>query len=199
MNENAENLADEMIASKRPDVMVAPADMPSWITNIIHAIDGMSVFVGNVVCWMTLPLMIGMFWEVFSRYVFMAPTVWAYDISRMLYGAMFVLGASYALRKGIHIRSDFLYRSWPVKTQALVDLVMYFVLFIPSMVIFLWASSGWAYESIVRMERGTDTTWMPYLGFIKVSLPIGVLFLLIQGISEILKALYAYKNERWPE
>ena len=56
-----------------------------------------------------------MVYEVFARYYFTAPTVWAYDMSRMIYGAMFVLGAAYALSKGVHIRSDFLYRSWSVQ------------------------------------------------------------------------------------
>ena len=58
-----------------------------------------------------------MMYEVIARYLFTAPTVWAYDISRMVYGAMFVLGAGYALSKGVHIRSDFLYRKWSVRTQ----------------------------------------------------------------------------------
>ena len=82
-----------------------------------------------------------MVYEVVARYFFTAPTVWAYDISRMVYGAMFMLGAAYALSKGVHIRSDFLYRDWSVQTQGRIDTALYVFCYFPAMVIFLWVAS----------------------------------------------------------
>ena len=112
------NLTDEMIAGRRPDSHDhLPEDMPRWMSHTIVAIDTLSLWVGRAVSWLTLPLILAMTYEVVARYFFTAPTVWAYDISRMVYGAMFVLGAAYALSKGVHIRSDFLYRKWSVQTQ----------------------------------------------------------------------------------
>jgi len=195
------NLSDEMIAGRRADASIAhlPEDMPRWMARTIVAIDRFSAWVGRIVSWLTLPLMGAMMYEVTARYLFTAPTMWAYDISRMLYGALFVLGAGYALSKGVHIRSDFLYRNWSVRTQGRVDAVLYLLFFFPSMLIFLWVAGNWAGISVTRGERGMDTAWMPLLGPIKSCLPIAVVFLLIQGVSELLKSLYAATKGRWPQ
>lgn len=197
MSESIDVRSDEMIASRRSDESEFPSDMPLWMQNTIRRIDRFSIRVGEVIAWLTLPLMLSMAYEIFVRYAFTSPTAWAYDISRMLYGAMFMIGAGYALQKGVHIRSDFLYRNWSVRTQAMVDITMYVFLFLPAMAIALWVSTEWAWKAIESAERAMDTTWMPYLGPIKAALPVGILFLMIQGISELLKSIYAYRQGRW--
>ena len=186
-----------MIASRRGDDFEFPEDMPGWMQASIKTIDQVSIKFGVLLSWLTVPLMLAMVYEVTARYLFTAPTAWAYDISRMLYGAMFMLGAGYALQKGVHIRSDFLYRNWSVKTQALVDITMYVFLFIPAMLIFLWVSADWAWMAVVSGERGMETAWMPYLGPIKMTVPIGIVFLTLQGVSELFKSIYAYTHGKW--
>jgi len=194
------NLTDEIIAGRRSDALDRlPEDMPRWMARTIVAIDRFSRWTGVAVSWLTLPLMGAMIYEVTARYLFTAPTTWAYDISRMLYGATFVLGAAYALSKGVHIRSDFIYRRWSVRTQGRVDLGLYVVFYFPSLLIFFWVSSGWAWTALDRGERGMDTAWMPLLGPIKSCLPIGLAFLLVQGVSELLKAAYAARRGSWPQ
>ena len=189
---------DELIAGRRGDARL-PADMPRWMARTIVAVDTFSLWVGRIVAWATLPLMAAMLYEITARYAFTAPTMWAYDISRMIYGAMFVIGAGYALSKGVHIRSDFLYRNWKVTTQARVDATLYIVFYFPSMLIFFWVATQWAWGSLSQGERGTDTAFMPLLGPIKSCLPVGVAFLVIQGVSELLKALYAARKGVWPQ
>jgi len=189
---------DELIAGRRGDARL-PADMPRWMARTIVAVDTFSLWVGRLVAWATLPLMGAMLYEITARYAFTAPTMWAYDISRMIYGAMFVIGAGYALSKGVHIRSDFLYRNWKVTTQARVDATLYIVFYFPSMLIFFWVATQWAWGSLSQGERGTDTAFMPLLGPIKSCLPVGVAFLVIQGVSELLKALYAARKGVWPQ
>jgi len=192
-------IADEMIAGRRADAAGLPEDMPRWMARTIVAIDLFSLWVGRIASWLTIPLMAAMIYEITARYLFTAPTVWVYDLSRMTYGAMFVIGAGYALSKGVHIRSDFLYRNWKVKTQARVDATLYLVFYFPSMLIFLWVAAQWAWGSLSQGERGMDTAWMPLLGPIKSCLPVAVLFLVVQGVSELLKALYAARKGEWPQ
>lgn len=126
------------------------------------------------------------------------PTQWAYDVSRMLYGAMFMLGAAYALSVGVHIRADFIYRNWPERMQASVDLLLYLLLYFPGMIMLLWFSSEFAMTAWTRGEKAMDTAWMPHLGPIKTVIPVSVVFLLMQGVSEVLKCWYAVRNGRWP-
>ena len=135
-----------------------------------------------MVAWLTVPLMLAMIYEVIARYVFTAPTVWAYDMSRMLYGSMFVLGAAYALSKGVHIRSDFLYRTLVgARPRAASTPLLYMVFFFPTMLIFLWVCADWAWTSVSRGERGIDTAWTPLLGPAKSALPIGIALLIAAG------------------
>ncbi len=192
-------VADELIAERRSGTPgQLPDDMPRWMAGAITWIDWFSLWVGRIVCWLTVPLFVAMVYEVVARYAFVAPTMWAYDISRMLYGALFMLGAGYALSKGVHIRADFLYRNWSPRTQGIVDSGLYLVFYFPGLFVFLWMATDFAYLSWFRGERGMDTAWMPHMGPIKTVLPIGIVLLLIQGVSETLKSIYAATRGRWP-
>ena len=191
--------SDEMIAERRQGKGKMPDDMPKWMSSTITNIDKWSKRIGNVVCWITMPLMIAMVYEVLARKLFLAPTMWAYDMSRFLYGALFMLGAGYALSRGVHIRADFLYRNFKVRTQGLIDFWLYLLFYFPGLLFFFYMTTGFVLESIKRGERGMDTAWMPYMWPIKACLWFGILFLLIQGISEVLKSYYAAKKGRWPD
>ncbi len=193
------DISDELIAERRarpPGDL--PDDMPVWMARTITWIDTFSLWVGRSVCWLTVPLFGAMVYEVVARYAFIAPTMWAYDISRMLYGALFMLGAGYALSRGVHIRADFIYRNWSQRTQGLIDATLYTVFYFPGLLVFLWMATDFAYLAWYRGERGMDTAWMPYMAPIKTVLPTGIVLLLIQGVSELLKSVYAVMRGRWP-
>lgn len=193
-------LTDELIAGRRADDFSGlPDDMPRWMVRTIVIIDVVSLWSGRIVSWLTIPLMAAMVYEVVARYAFTAPTIWAYDLSRMFYGALFVLGAGYALSKGVHIRSDFLYRNWSARTQGRVDTALYLLCYFPAMIVFFWVSAQWAWKSVANAERGMDTAWMPLLGPIKSCLPIAIALLILQGVSELLKSVHAARTGRWPQ
>jgi TRAP-type mannitol/chloroaromatic compound transport system permease small subunit len=191
--------SDEMIAERRQGIGKMPDDMPKWMSSTIINIDKWSMWIGNVVCWITMPLMFAMVYEVLARKLFLAPTMWAYDMSRFFYGALFMLGAGYALSKGVHIRADFLYRNFKVKTQGLIDFWLYLLFYFPGLLAFFYMTTIFVTESIQRGEKGMDTAWMPYMWPIKSCLWFGILFLLIQGISELFKSYYAAKKGKWPD
>ena len=195
---NRLDISDEMIAERRQGTGKMPDDMPKWMANTINTIDKSSKWIGNVVCWITVPLMLAMVYEVFARKLFLAPTMWAYDMSRFFYGALFMLGAGYALSRGVHIRADFLYRNFKIKNQGLIDFWLYLLFYFPGLIVFLYMTIGFVGESIQRGERGMDTTWMPYMWPIKTCLLVGIIFLLVQGVSELLKSYWAAKKGEWP-
>ena len=192
------NVSDEMIAERRGGSGKMPEDMPTWMSKTIVGIDRFSKLIGNIVCWITIPLILGMVYEVFARKLFLAPTIWAYDMSRFFYGALFMLGAGYALSKGVHIRADFLYRNFKTKNQGKIDFWLYLIFYFPGLIVFLYMTTGFLQESIMRGEKGMDTAWMPYMWPIKACLWFGILFLIIQGISELFKSYYAATRGKWP-
>ena len=192
------DLKDELIAERKVGHFDKPDDMSSAIYKAIINIDKFSLFIGKIVCWITVPLFLCMAYEVIARKFFLAPTYWAYDMSRFFYGAMFMLGAGYALSRGVHIRADFLYRNFKVKTQGLVDFWLYLFFYFPGLGFFLYMTTGFVIESIQRGEKGMDTAWMPYMWPIKSCLWLGIVFLIIQGVSEFLKSHYAMTKGKWP-
>ena len=192
------DISDEMIAERRGGLDKMPDDMPSWMANSIVKIDKFSKLIGSIVCWILMPLIFAMTYEVLARKLFLAPTIWAYDISRFLYGALFMLGAGYALSKGVHIRADFLYRNFKTKTQGIIDFWLYILFYFPGMLVFCYMTIGFVEESIRRGDKGMDTAWMPLLWPIKTCLLVGIIFLLIQGVSELLKSYWAATRGRWP-
>ena len=190
--------SDETAQSRGGGTGKMPADMPEWMAKTITSIDKFSKRVGSIVCWILMPLIFAMTYEVIMRKFFLAPTIWAYDISRFLYGALFMLGAGYALSKGVHIRADFLYRNFKTKNQGLIDFWLYIIFYFPGLLVFLYMTIGYVEESIRRGERGMDTTWMPYMWPIKTCLWLGIIFLLVQGVSELFKSYYAATKGKWP-
>ena len=192
------DLKDELIAERKIGFFKKPGDMSPMTYKIITNIDKFSLFIGKIVSWIIIPLFLCMVYEVIARKFFLAPTMWAYDMSRFLYGGMFMLGAAYALSRGVHIRADFLYRNFKVKNQGLIDFWLYILFYFPGLTFFLYMTTIFVVESIQRGEKGMDTAWMPYLWPVKSCLWFGIVFLLIQGISELLKSYYAMRKGKWP-
>lgn len=193
------DISDELIAERRSG---APGDLPwnmrPWMRRTITALDTISLWVGRIACLLLVPLIVAMVWEVVARKVFIAPTFWAYDTSRMLAGALFMLGAGYALMRGVHIRADFLYRLWRPETQAKVDALLYIVLFFPGMLFFLYITADYTWSAWIKWERSMDTAWMAPVAPARTAMPLGALFLILQGVSEFLKCLYTIQHNRWP-
>lgn len=192
------DVTDEMIAERRSAPGVTPPDMAPWMRTVIGAIDIFSLWVGRIACLLLIPMMAVVIIEVVGRKLFIAPTDYAYDISRWTMGAMFMLGAGYALMRGVHIRADFLYRTMPVRWQARVDLFLYLVFFFPSLILFTWVASSYFGKAFATDERSMDTAWMQVVWPVYSTLPLGGLFLVIQGISESLKCVYAAQKGEWP-
>ena len=182
-------LVDELIAERRGGGPTA--GMPGWMAAIVGALDGLSHRVGMTVCWLTIPVFAAMVYEIFVRYAFTAPTLWAYDFSRMTCGAMFMLGAGHALMRGIHIRADFLYRHWPPRVQGTVDAALYLAFYFPGLILFFLFSADYAWDAFSRDERVDDTAWRPLAWPARAAMPIGAALLILQGVSETLKSFHA--------
>jgi TRAP-type mannitol/chloroaromatic compound transport system permease small subunit len=175
-----------------------PGALERRVLLTIRVIDGFATRSGYVVAWLSIPLVFNLVYEVVARYVFGAPTAWAYDFSYMLYGSLFMLGAAYTLRQGGHIRTDFIYRLWPVRWQGRLDAALYILLFFPAMIFFLNAGIEYAGRSWAIQERGYLSPFQPPIYPFKTVIPVTIGLLLLQGVSELLKSLYAAVKGRWP-
>jgi TRAP-type mannitol/chloroaromatic compound transport system permease small subunit len=161
---------------------------------VAGAIDRFTEKSALLFAWLIVPLVGAVTWEVLARYAFDAPTSWAYETIYSLYAAMFMLGAAYALRTGAHVRTDFLWEKWPARTRAAIDAVAYLACFFPAMLLFLVAGLEAAWSSYAMGERSADTSWFPPLWPLKALVPASTLLLLLQGVSECIKSLHAWKH-----
>jgi len=156
----------------------------------IRIIDTFTDLTGSLFAWLSVPLVAAVAYEVFARYLFNAPTIWSFDLTYMLYGALFMLGAAYALHKGAHIRTDFFWDTFSPRTKGLIDSIAYIVFFFPSFIVLMLISWHEAEYAFQINEMSDQTPWRPILWPFKGIVPLACLLLLIQGFSELLKSLY---------
>jgi len=167
------------------------------MTRITAALDALSEWTGRLVSWLIIPMVASLVYEVFARYLFDAPTVWAYDMTFMLYGTFFMMGAAYTLKHKGHIRTDSFYGEWSPRKQGWVDTVCYLVFFFPPLIAFLVVTWDYFYKSYGQDERIMTSPWMPIVWPFKFVLPLATALLLLQGISELLKSIHAARKGEW--
>ena len=169
------------------------------MNRLLLMVDSLSTGVGKAFCWLILILTIAMSYEVFVRYALNAPTTWAFDVSYILYGALFLMTGAYALARNAHVRGDFAYRSWRPRSQAAMDLVLYIAFFLPGICALIFA--GWRYAAMsVRFREVSifSPAGVPVFP-LKCLIPIAGLLLLIQGIAEIIRCIICLREGQWPQ
>jgi TRAP-type mannitol/chloroaromatic compound transport system permease small subunit len=164
----------------------------------INFADSLSAWFGKAFAWCIVIMTFGVGYEVFVRYVLNDPTVWAFDLSYMMYGALFMVGGAYTLARDGHVRGDFLYRLWKPRTQARVEIVLYFLFFFPGILALIVA--GWKYSS--RSWRYAEVSVMspanvPIFQFKSIMVLAGIL-LLIQGIAQVCRCIMCIRTGQWP-
>jgi TRAP-type mannitol/chloroaromatic compound transport system permease small subunit len=164
----------------------------------MRIIDTISNRCGRIFSYLAIPLVGGVFYEVVARYFFDAPTIWAYEVSYMLYGSHFMLGASYTLLKKQHIRMDLFYNRWTIRRQGVVDATLYLSFFFPGLIFFFLSGLGEAMQSWDIGECSDLTPWRPPIYPFKTVIPVASALLILQGVSEFLKSMHAALKGRWP-
>jgi TRAP-type mannitol/chloroaromatic compound transport system permease small subunit len=168
------------------------------MNRILFAIDALSTWVGKAFSWCIVVLTFAICWEVFSRYVLGAPTEWAFDVSYMLYGTLFMTAGAYTLSRNGHVRGDFLYREWPPRRQAALDLVLYILFFFPGILALIYAGYGFARLSWMFAEHSSNSPNGPPLYHFKTLIPITGVLMLLQGIAETARCVICLRTGSWP-
>ena len=151
---------------------------------------------GIIACWLIVPLVMGTVYDVLMRYFFQAPTKWAYELTWMEYGALFMLGGAYGLKHKLHVRVDVLFNMYPRKVQLWFDALMYLVIFLPLYTILIFHSIKYAAYSWKIFEHSYISYWQPPVYPIKTVMPIAFSMMFLQGLSELIKnATLAIKGE----
>ena len=136
--------------------------------------------------------------EVFKRYILNSPTAWVFDVSAMIYGTLFMMCGAYTLAQDGHVRGDFLYGGMKPRTQAALDLALYFLFFLPGIVALVYA--GWSFASVswTINEHSNVTAEGPPVYYFKMVIPIAGLLVLMQGGAEVARCIACLHAGEWP-
>ncbi|WP_372622752.1 TRAP transporter small permease subunit [Falsiroseomonas sp.] len=168
--------------------------LQSWLL----AADRLSAAVGKLFGWCILLLTIVICYEVVLRYWFRAPTTWAFDVSYMLYGTLFMCAGAYTLSRNGHVRADFLYRVMPVRVQGGADFALYLLFYFPAMLALVWFGWDFFLQSYHQNERSGFSPVGPFVWPFKFAIPAVGVLMLIQGAAEAARCLLALRDGKWP-
>ncbi|MCQ9374569.1 TRAP transporter small permease subunit [Methyloversatilis sp. XJ19-13] len=165
---------------------------------LLLRIDRFNTLVGHAFAWTVVLLTLIITWEVFSRYVLNSPHAWVFDATYMLYGTLFMMAGAYTLAASGHVRGDVLYGFFRPRTQATLDLILYFVFFIPGVLALCWAGWDFASESWVINEHSSVSADGPPIYPFKAIIPLAGASLMLQGVVEILRCIICIRQGEWP-
>ena len=166
--------------------------------NVLLFVDKVSTWVGQAFSWIIVLLTVQITWEVFSRYALDHPHAWAFDAMIIMYGTLFMMAGAYTLAKNGHVRGDVIYGFLTPRTQAILDLTLYILFFIPGVIALCWAGYSYAADSWAINEHSTITAEGPPIYPFKTVIPLAGAFILVQGIVEIIRCLICIKQGAWP-
>jgi TRAP-type mannitol/chloroaromatic compound transport system permease small subunit len=142
-------------------------------------------------------MILGITYEVIVRYLFSAPTSWAFDLSYIMYGTLFMMGGAYTLSRDAHVRGDFIYRLWPPRRQAAVELVLYFLFFFPGVTALIFSGAKYAERSWRYLEVSINSpAGIPVYQFKSVIVAAGIL-LFLQGVAQVFRCIICLKTGEW--
>ena len=171
---------------------------PMMASRLIRTLDLVSYWSGKLFAWLIVALTFVVAIEVFKRYILNRPTAWIFDFNSMLYGTLFMMCGAYTLAAAGHVRADFVYGSLKPRKQALLDLVLYFVFFIPGILGLIYAGYDYAALSWRIGEHSTVTAEGPPVYHFKTVIPVAGVLVMLQGLAEILRCIVCLRTGAWP-
>ncbi|MDF2619414.1 MAG: Tripartite ATP-independent periplasmic transporter DctQ component [Xanthobacteraceae bacterium] len=167
--------------------------------SVLLGVDRLNAFIGKLFAWCIVILTLAISYEVFRRYVLHDPTTWAYDVSLMLYGALFMMAGAYTLSRNGHVRGDFIYRKWQPATQAKTDLVLYFLFYFPGILALIYSGWNYFYLSYLLNEHSSFSPEGPVIWPFKALIPITGVMMLLQGVVEVVRCVICIRTGDWPQ
>ena len=167
---------------------------PRGYLAVIRAIDKFTEWTSYLFIALLIPLVFANVIEVFARYALKAPTVWALDVTTMSYAALFMLGSALALLKGAHVRTDILWEAFSDRTKGMIDSLAFLLFFLPTMAVLFFISIDDFWYSVSINERSSSGAWTPLLWPLRGVIPLAAFLLFLQGVSELMKSLWAWRT-----
>lgn len=162
---------------------------------VITAIEGLTEGVGGLAALVIIPLVLATCYEVFARYLFNAPTIWAFELGYTLTGIHFLLGGAITLKRQGHVRIDLIYGQLSVRKRAIIDIVLYAALVLPALTLIFLRLADYATQAYLSGEGTGQSSWNPPIWPFRVIIATSFLVLTLQVVAEILKCIGTLRKD----
>lgn len=164
-------------------------------SRLAGGIDDFIDLVGRATSWLALAVAVVMGTNVFLRYAFSIGEIWAQELEWHLLVPLTLVGMSYALRHGEHVRVDVLFATFSNRTKHLIDVISAIIAMIFSALV-VWLSIAFVEQSWVVGEGSSNPGGMGALYLMKAMIPLGFALLLLQSLAQAIKSFIAYRSAR---
>lgn len=159
------------------------------LERILNGIDFICVWAGKLTSYLILLLIAAVVYEVVSRYAFDAPTIWSFEVQRMLGGTVFVMGFAWVLLMKAHVRVDLLYQRLSPRGQAILDAVLTLLLVFPLWIMVMPRMIEWVQISWAIHEESSDSAWRNIIYPFKTVAPIAIFLLILALVTTFIRDL----------
>lgn len=160
------------------------APMMKLIRLYIRYVGKLSEFVGEGAMYLLLAIMAMLLYSIFTNAIH-RPVIWVMEMSQFTMAAYYILGGASSLKHGIHVRMDFVYERWKIRTKAMVDLfTVFFLLFY----LYIMIKGGWDSSMFaLEFDQRNHSVWKPPMAPVKITMTVGMALMFLQAVAELLK------------
>ncbi|TFH34992.1 MAG: TRAP transporter small permease subunit [Dehalococcoidia bacterium] len=157
---------------------------------VLKTIDSINEFVGEQMKWVVLFLVLVVCSEVMMRYVFNRPTSQLPVIQTWTGTTLYILAFGYVMLHKGHVRVDVLYARFSDRLKAIMDVILFFVFFVPAIGSLIYSGYNWMIHAWVAHERSMMTYWYPPMAPIRTIVFVGLVLFFLQGLATLYRDLY---------
>lgn len=165
----------------------------------LDIIDGISIWSGKIVRWLAMVLSLVVLYEIIARYLFNAPTIWAFDLAMMISSTMFLMGAAFIQYQKGHIRVDVIFNMLPKRVRSILDIIFFLLFFFPFTGVMVWWGTKIAYSAWVAEEISNTSQWGEPVYHWRFVIPLAFLLFGLQGFADfvrLIQSLFAAPDKK---
>jgi len=161
-----------------------------------YYLDRISKYAGTIAAFLVVLLSLLVAYDAAMRYLFSEGSIALQEVEWHLFDVVFLLGLTYALKHDKHVRVDIFFERYSKESRSIVQILSMLILVIPFSLVFLYDSIEMLIQSYLQHEISSDPGGLTHRYVIKGVLVFSFVLLIIQALSEVLKAFGRLESKK---
>jgi len=162
---------------------------------ISYYLDRISKYAGFIAAILVVILSLLVAYDAAMRYLFSAGSIALQEVEWHLFDVVFLLGLTYALKHDKHVRVDIFFERYSPDARVIVQILAMLLLVMPFSLLFLNDAFDMTLQSYLQNEVSSDPGGLTHRWLIKAMLVVAFVLLVLQALSEVLKAYHRLENK----